>query len=155
MLFKKKFRGVEDEKEEVSSYWTTLRKLVRTIKRRTRKQCVQISFWKTLSPFRKTNHNCKKLGQKTSSHGLYLRRLKKLHCLWIQQDKSTALKQYNEEWVVLNSVEHKETAIWAYTLERSFNSRSSGFPMTERILSSINSLQSTVHYIHLKSALAT
>jgi len=155
MLFKKKFRGVEDEKEEVSSYWMTLRKWVRTMKRKTRKQCVQISFWKTLSPFRKTNHNCKKLGQKIRSHGLYFRRVKNLHCLWIQQDNSTALKQYNEEWVVLISVEHKEPAISAYTLERSFNSRSSGFPLTERILYSINSLEFTVHYIHVKSALTT
>jgi len=154
MLLKKKFRGVEDEKQEESSYWTTLRKWVRSRKRRTRKQCVKISFWKTLSPFRKANHNWKNLGQKISSHGLNFRRLKNLHCLWIQQNKSTALKQYNEEWVILISVEHKEPAIWAYKLERSFNARSSGFPMTERILSSINSLESTVHYIHFKSALA-
>jgi len=43
-----------------------------------------------------------------------------LQCLWIQQSNSPALKQYNEEWVNLISVEHKERAIWAYNVERYF-----------------------------------
>ena len=44
---------------------------------------MEISFWKNLSTFRKTNDDRTRLGQKISSHGLYFRRLKNLHCLWI------------------------------------------------------------------------
>ena len=81
---------------------------------------MEISFWKKVSPFRKTNDECTRLCQKISSHDLNLRRLKNLHCLWIHQGNSPALKQCNEEWLVHISVEHKEPAIWAYSVERSF-----------------------------------
>ena len=107
---------------------------------------MQICFWKTLTPFRKANYNCKSLGQKISSHGLYFRRLKDLHSLWIKQGNSTALMQYNKEWVVLISVEHKKPAICAYMLERSFttNHRNLRWPIESYPLC----IHSSLHTLH-------
>ena len=154
MLFVEKLQGIGRRGSRSKQIQNDFKKMSKNYKRKHYIEVCGDLLLEDVNPFRKANDNCKSLGQKISSHGLYFRRLKDLHILWIQQGNSTALKQYNKEWVVLISVEHQKPANISLHVGKIIYDKTSEHPMTDRILFFMYWLESTVHYIPLKSALA-